>query len=831
MIQILFVFWVGFLSWFSSSVVAFLPQIIRSTTGKKLSDSFFQQRTTLQGSGPVRQRRQTQLQDFLGSYHPCSLPNVSTKATTCCFRRRHHRRRRGRRHPISHSSHPNDKTYDVTNDEEGIGNDSDESSSKTTSSSLSWIHQWVKEQDPQWYQQYVMDIVGSDKALEWTTGSEPNDPRIKVVNQQRRSTTNRQQQIQHENQYPQKSMIRMTQENNVDTNDDDDSLPSIQESIEKFNLTPMNTLDIQINEQGSREIMTKQDTVNEQSSNETMTNQERHLTTAESGQYETLESTIVRAISQDGEMMIPTNEPDYSSSSSSRKDPMISSVENDMPTTMQERPTDKKMDHPAREVDLRTTAYTFETLESLEEGGETISKEESQSQSGLEFTSDQQQPTAYTPTKGAKAEATFSSVDDSIPSTSSSSSSVTAETVTTATAKAATNTSQSELDNGIIVFQNLGQRLQLIPLSNLTALGYTVGEVTMLQADALAVIVNDSIQRPRLGVPPQWKYNAANSPPNQRVRFVENLDEAEQLLQTDVVERQGKRKAEIEEARRGSKPGPASRTKVEMDSETRRSVSDFDRNRPPVPSRAEEGDRSSSTNSRARIPDRSNRKRQNAETRDKTYSSFPNETNASSDDLEIRNDITGDPPQRRRERERNDGLTSRRPQRQLNVDDDYDDEPELSSRRKRPVEDISSRRRQQRRVSVNEDGTPKRIYNGREILGQKPRENIGDPPPPNSPIWMDMDTFRSLLRKEAELRLRILGDGWAPTVKQESDWRLNLYKDWLWALHNGVASNAIVPPSRYERARRTSVERRRPGDETEIAARARRTRKRNRPPE
>ena len=192
MIQKLFVFLVGFLSWFSSSVVAFLPQIIRSTTGKKLSDSFFQQRTTLQGSGPVRQRRQTQLQDFLGSYHPCSLPNVSTKATTCCFRRRHHHRRR---HPTSHSSHPNDKTYDVTNDEEGIGNDSDDSSSKTTSSSLSWIHQWVKEQDPQWYQQYVMEIVGSDKALEWTTGSEPNDPRIKVLNQQRRSTTNRQQQI------------------------------------------------------------------------------------------------------------------------------------------------------------------------------------------------------------------------------------------------------------------------------------------------------------------------------------------------------------------------------------------------------------------------------------------------------------------------------------------------------------------------------------------------------------------------------------------------------------------------------------------------------------
>ena len=64
-----------------------------------------------------------------------------------------------------------------------------------------------------------------------------------------------------------------------------------------------------------------------------------------------------------------------------------------------------------------------------------------------------------------------------------------------------------------------------------------------------------------------------------------------------------------------------------------------------------------------------------------------------------------------------------------------------------------------------------------------------------------MDTFRKLLRTEAELRLRILGEDWAPTVKQESDWRLNLYKDWLWTLHDGVGGS-IVPPSRYERARK-----------------------------
>lgn len=69
-----------------------------------------------------------------------------------------------------------------------------------------------------------------------------------------------------------------------------------------------------------------------------------------------------------------------------------------------------------------------------------------------------------------------------------------------------------------------------------------------------------------------------------------------------------------------------------------------------------------------------------------------------------------------------------------------------------------------------------------------------------------MDTFRRLLRKEAELRLSIIGDEFADVVDQENDWRLGLYKRWLWSLHNGVGES-IVPPSRYERARRMTERR------------------------
>lgn len=103
-----------------------------------------------------------------------------------------------------------------------------------------------------------------------------------------------------------------------------------------------------------------------------------------------------------------------------------------------------------------------------------------------------------------------------------------------------------------------------------------------------------------------------------------------------------------------------------------------------------------------------------------------------------------------------------------------------------------------------------------------------------------MATFRDLLRNEIDFRLKILGPDWAPTMKQESNLRLEAYKKWLWALHNGVGSDPIVPPSRYERARRTGERRAREKqqdlvgykenvdvDDESLPPRQRRPRKRN----
>lgn len=113
--------------------------------------------------------------------------------------------------------------------------------------------------------------------------------------------------------------------------------------------------------------------------------------------------------------------------------------------------------------------------------------------------------------------------------------------------------------------------------------------------------------------------------------------------------------------------------------------------------------------------------------------------------------------------------------------------PELSRRRESEDDDMDARRR--------------RVYSGR-LEPPESRRTSGktDPPSPKSGLWPDLDTFRSLLRNEAGMRLRILGNDWSEKVKEESDWRLDLYKNWLWTLNDGVGDPIVE--SRSDRARR-----------------------------
>ena len=44
---------------------------------------------------------------------------------------------------------------------------------------------------------------------------------------------------------------------------------------------------------------------------------------------------------------------------------------------------------------------------------------------------------------------------------------------------------------------------------------------------------------------------------------------------------------------------------------------------------------------------------------------------------------------------------------------------------------------------------------------------------------MNLSTFRTFLCKEAQLCLSILGPGWSNAVKEESQWRLEMYRKFL----------------------------------------------------
>lgn len=74
-------------------------------------------------------------------------------------------------------------------------------------------------------------------------------------------------------------------------------------------------------------------------------------------------------------------------------------------------------------------------------------------------------------------------------------------------------------------------------------------------------------------------------------------------------------------------------------------------------------------------------------------------------------------------------------------------------------------------------------------------------------FWMDVGTFTSYLRKEAHLRLSILGPSWSDAVKGESRWRLKIYKNWLEMMNDPKRENAIRSKRRGRRRATTEIER------------------------
>ena len=127
---------------------------------------------------------------------------------------------------------------------------------------------------------------------------------------------------------------------------------------------------------------------------------------------------------------------------------------------------------------------------------------------------------------------------------------------------------------------------------------------------------------------------------------------------------------------------------------------------------------------------------------------------------------------------------------------------------------LSSVRRQRRSSREDDDPlSPRTVYNGRSTTGAKRRDTIPrndrprsssspPPPPPKSGPWPDVPTFQKLLREEATFRLRILGNDWTSVIKEEIDWRNDVYTMWLRTLQNGIGEPFIS--SRSDRLRRSS---------------------------
>jgi hypothetical protein len=310
----------------------------------------------------------------------------------------------------------------------------------------------------------------------------------------------------------------------------------------------------------------------------------------------------------------------------------------------------------------------------------------------------------------------------------------------------ASSSEEASSDRIILYKDAYSQSFVRIYLANVIALGYSEAEIGSLEADALDLIASDGIVKPRSGVPSRWKVKSGQ--PSQ-VRIMSKV-QADQAV-SDETEKKKQKK----EGRRDKVIDVKESTAAETDTLG-------DELDPAVPLRK-------SSKEEQRVP-----------------VSRENESRRDGDRIR--------PPRSKAGTESARGERSPSTTRKSQTRSERDESP-----REKPP---SSRRERPSKRSDRDEGR-RRVYDGRPAPSSpKSKRKRDDPPSPNSPVWVDIDTFRGLLRSEAGLRLRILGDDWADTVKEESDWRLDLYKEWLWTLHNGVGKPIVE--SRSDRMRRKS---------------------------
>ncbi|KAL7463369.1 hypothetical protein ACHAXS_003744 [Conticribra weissflogii] len=377
----------------------------------------------------------------------------------------------------------------------------------------------------------------------------------------------------------------------------------------------------------------------------------------------------------------------------------------------------------------------------------------------------------------------------------------------------------------------------ITPLPSLQRMGYTEEDIRLLRPQVLELIVEDDIPKPRRGIPERWMSGGSS----RNTGYGEEEDEEDDDFGWEIVivnskstnrterrEKQVHRKEQkvggdassvvsndgVADEREEMKlePYPTSKTENKVSSGMKDEHYSDSNSRPPgkplAPSLRKEAlneDRAPKQVSESWGPFSSSRitngKKSQGSSSQRTQrrEEFETEQYDDSDDGMINrdHDMYGD----------DDNLNPMQPwKRQTLSDEQY---IESSPRRRERLEPIQRTRqtysdgdeddltyRQYSRQPSQRDGRKRRRSlpppprRRKELVVDRYEDDDQDNPPPNK-FWMDLPTFRDYLRTEAKLRLNILGPDWKESVLDESRWRFDLYKKWLYLLDDGVGENPL----------------------------------------
>lgn len=297
------------------------------------------------------------------------------------------------------------------------------------------------------------------------------------------------------------------------------------------------------------------------------------------------------------------------------------------------------------------------------------------------------------------------------------------------------------------------ERETIAPLSYFTKRGYSQEEVLSLRPQVLELIVEDNIPKPRRGVPARWVRD-----------LEEELDEDDVEWTIEIVDGEDER---VEDKATKAEISSSAQTALEVEQTT------------------EEKSQSAKNNvSESWGPFSSSRAVVDREEERQSTVDSDGDVATSKQKADVTNQKAGVGTQSHNDYDESE----RRQRREMQVDEDTTPRRNRRSSPRQYDDNADERprtRRSQRQSAEQRRPRPRR----RELVIDRGDDDSDDPPP--NKFWMDLPTFRDFLRTEARLRLKILGPEWKDSVLDESRWRFDLYKRWLYLLNDGVGENPL----------------------------------------